>query len=137
LTVLGAPVDLAEVTVDAYVVAGRTDHLTPWEACYRATQMLGSSSRFVLVDGGHIQSILRPPTERIVQFFHGPAVVDDAQAWLEGAEVERSSWWDDWIGWLDARSPDDRPLRRKLGSQLYPVLEPAPGTYVRKRLDHQ
>jgi polyhydroxyalkanoate synthase len=136
LTVLGAPVDLAEVTVDAYVVAGRTDHLTPWEACYRATQMLGSSSRFVLVDGGHIQSILRPPTERIVQFFHGPAVVDDAQAWLEGAEVERSSWWDDWIGWLDARSPEDRPLRRKLGSQLYPVLEPAPGSYVRKRLDH-
>src|SRR3954454_25413577 len=51
LHVLGKPVDLRTVTAEAYVVAGRLDHLTPWEACYRATEMLGSESRFVLVDG--------------------------------------------------------------------------------------
>jgi poly(3-hydroxyalkanoate) synthetase len=31
LTVLGAPVDLGEVTVDSYLVAGIADHITPGE----------------------------------------------------------------------------------------------------------
>ena len=135
LRVLDEPVDLGAVNVDAYVVAGRIDHLTPWEACYRATDLLGSKSRFVLVDGGHIQSILRPPGERIIPFFHGSGDAREPDEWLEGAEVADRSWWDDWVEWLDARNPEDRGPRRKLGNALHPVLEPAPGTYVRRRLD--
>ena len=37
VTVLGTPVDLREVDVDAYVVAGIADHITPWQNCYRST----------------------------------------------------------------------------------------------------
>jgi polyhydroxyalkanoate synthase len=135
LQVLGEPVDLAGVTADAYVVAGRLDHLTPWEACYRATELFGSESRFILVDGGHIQSILRPPGERVIPFFHGSGGTHDPDEWLERAEVAERSWWDDWCEWLDARNPEDRALRRRLGDNLHPPLEPAPGTYVRRRLD--
>ena len=35
LEVLGAKVDLAAVGCDAYVVGGLTDHIIPWQSCYR------------------------------------------------------------------------------------------------------
>ncbi len=39
--VLGTPIDLSQVTNDAYIVAGITDHITPWQGCYATTQLLG------------------------------------------------------------------------------------------------
>ena len=57
----GAPVDLSEVEVDAYVVAGIADHITPWQNCYRSTQLLGGDTRFVLSTSGHIAALVNPP----------------------------------------------------------------------------
>ena len=45
LTVLDTPVELGKVDVDAYVVAGSTDHIVPWQTAYRTTQLLGGESR--------------------------------------------------------------------------------------------
>ena len=42
LTVLGTPVDLRTVDVDTYVVAGSTDHIVPWHAAYRTTQLMAA-----------------------------------------------------------------------------------------------
>jgi polyhydroxyalkanoate synthase subunit PhaC len=53
LTVLGTPVDLSQVNADAYIVAGIADHITPWQNCYRSTQLLGGESRFILSTSGH------------------------------------------------------------------------------------
>jgi hypothetical protein len=39
-TMLGSPVDLAAVDKDSYIVAGITDHICPWQSCYRTTQLL-------------------------------------------------------------------------------------------------
>ena len=58
---LGTPVDLSTVTVDTYVTAGIADHLCPWQACYRTTQLLGGESRFILSTSGHIASLVNPP----------------------------------------------------------------------------
>ncbi len=51
----------AKVSLDSFSVAGINDHITPWEAVYRSGLLLGGSSRFVLSNSGHIQSILNPP----------------------------------------------------------------------------
>ena len=40
-TMLGSPVDLALIDRDSYLVAGITDHICPWQSCYRSTQLLG------------------------------------------------------------------------------------------------
>jgi hypothetical protein len=40
LEVLGTPVDLGNLTCETYVTGALTDHLMPWKACYRTTQML-------------------------------------------------------------------------------------------------
>src|SRR4029450_5556383 len=61
MTVLGVPVDLSRIEVDTYLVAGIADHLTPWQNCYRSTQLLGGESRFVLSTSGHIAALVNPP----------------------------------------------------------------------------
>ncbi|MFT2675447.1 hypothetical protein, partial [Escherichia coli] len=38
----GHTVDLTKVTQDCFIVAGVTDHITPWKACYRTAGLVGS-----------------------------------------------------------------------------------------------
>src|SRR5208283_4029009 len=48
LTVLGKPVDLSKVGCDTYVVAGLTDHITPWKGVYETARSFGGKNEFVL-----------------------------------------------------------------------------------------
>jgi polyhydroxyalkanoate synthase len=131
LTILGTPVDLSKVSSDAYVVAGSTDHIIPWTAAYRTTQLLGGTSEFVLSSSGHIQAIVNPPSNTRSSYLTRPGVPrPDADEWLEGASREAGSWWNHWTAWLTVRSGKKRPAPDKLGNAEHPPLEPAPGRYV-------
>ncbi|MBU2694208.1 alpha/beta hydrolase [Pimelobacter sp. 30-1] len=130
LSVLGVPIDLGKVTVDSYVVAGIADHITPWENCYRTTQLLGGETRFILSTSGHIAALVNPPGNPKATYHtndeHGP----DATAWLKGAQTHQGSWWTDVSEWLDERCGERVPAPKDLGStRLRPLVE-APGTYV-------
>ncbi|HET6920647.1 MAG TPA: hypothetical protein VFI46_14450, partial [Jiangellaceae bacterium] len=57
----------------------------------------------------------------------------DPQDWLDSATKVRGSWWEDYVGWLAARSGPERNRPRRLGSAAYPPLCDAPGTYVHDR----
>lgn len=129
----GHMVDLTRVTQDVFVVAGVTDHITPWKACYRLTQLIGSPNvEFVLSQSGHIQALLNPPGNPKSKFFRSrtrpPADVD---AWLTGAAEEvAGSWWPFWTEWLAARSGQKKDAPRKMGSRKHPPIGKAPGQYV-------
>jgi polyhydroxyalkanoate synthase len=135
LETLGAPVDLGQVKVPAYLIAGRTDNLTPWRSCYRTAAMLGSNCRFVLVNGGHLQAILRPPGGRQAGFRTGSSTPRDPRRWLQRSTERGGSWWEHYLKWLDRRSSGTRGAPRRAGDANHPELEPAPGSYVRRRLD--
>ena len=131
LELLGTPIDLGRLEVDSYVVAGISDHITPWENCQHTARMLGGDTRFVLSTSGHIAAIVNPPgnpkaTYRVaVEGEH-----DDAQAWLAEAEKRPGSWWEDWNSWLAERSGPMKPAPKRLGSREYRPKGKAPGTYV-------
>ena len=72
-TMLGSPVDLSKVDVDAYVVAGVADHLCPWQSCYRTTQLFGGPVKFVLSTSGHIAALVNPPDNQKASFRSSPA----------------------------------------------------------------
>ena len=131
LTVLGTPVDLALVKQDAYVVGALTDHLVPWQSAYAATQVLGGDVRFVLSNSGHIQALVNPPDNPKASFSMNDSNPPDPAAWLASAEQTRSSWWVDWADWTLARSGEQRPRPRRLGSPKHPKIVSAPGEYVR------
>jgi polyhydroxyalkanoate synthase len=127
---LGTRIDLTKVKSDTYVVAGMTDHITPWQGCYAATQILGGKSEFVLSSSGHIQSIINPPGNPKAKFFTNAETPASATEWQAGAQPQWGSWWDHWRDWVAARSGPMGKAERRLGGRKYPAREPAPGTYV-------
>jgi polyhydroxyalkanoate synthase subunit PhaC len=129
-TTLGVPVDLSQVTTDAYLVAGITDHITPWQNCYRSTQLLGGDARFVLSTSGHIAALVNPADNPKASFQTGKDNPADPQAWLRGAQSHEGSWWRDYDAWLAERCGVlvDAPARPG-GHGLEPLAD-APGTYV-------
>jgi polyhydroxyalkanoate synthase len=130
LEVLGTPVDLGRVTCDAFVVAGYTDHIIPWDGAYRTTQLLGGDSEFVLSTGGHIQAILNPLDNPKSSYLVSGSPGATAAAWRDGATVVSGSWWPRWHEWLAARSGRRRAAPIALGNTAHPPLDPAPGRYV-------
>ena len=134
-TMLGSPVDLGKVDVDAYLVAGITDHLCPWESCYRTTQLLGGPVKFVLSTSGHIAAMVNPPTNPKAAFrtVSSGANPSDPREFLATATTVPGSWWTDYAAWLAERGGGQRKSPRTLGRKAYPVRGAAPGTYVHDR----
>ncbi len=129
-TMLGSPVDLAKVTVPSYVVAGITDHICPWQACYRSTQLLGGETRFVLSTSGHIAAMVNPPGNPKATFQVNENNPSDPATWLKTASTEPGTWWPDYVGWLASRSGDLRAAPAAPGGGGLEPMEAAPGTYV-------
>ena len=130
LTVLGTPIDLSQVTCDKYVVAGMTDHITPWKGVYNTATTFGGDTRFVLSSSGHIQSLINPPGNSKSKYYLNPKLPAKAEAWLDGAKAEADTWWGNWRDWLVARSGEKRAAPAALGSEQHPAGVKAPGTYV-------
>ncbi len=132
-SMLGSPVDLSRIDADTYVVAGIDDHISPWPSAYRATQLLGGNSRFVLSNSGHIAAMVNPPSNPKATFRLSPGTPPDHREWLAKAETVQGSWWADYTTWLAERSGDMKEAPRTLGNDEFRPLCPAPGTYVLQR----
>jgi polyhydroxyalkanoate synthase len=130
LVIDGTPLDLGVVDCDVFVLAGTTDHITPWNACYRSATRLSGDVQFVLSSSGHIQSILNPPGNPKSTYFRNPELPPSAEDWRAGAEQIAGSWWPHWMDWLAARSGEQKRAPRRLGNRRHASLHPAPGTYV-------
>jgi polyhydroxyalkanoate synthase len=130
LTLNGTAIDMKRVKVDGYVVAGITDHITPWKAVYQTAKIFGDDTTFVLSNSGHLQSLLNPPTNPKASFVTGVAKARDADAFLAGGEKQSGSWWLHWRDWLYERSGAESPAPAKLGSNRHPPGAAAPGIYV-------
>jgi polyhydroxyalkanoate synthase len=133
VSMLGSAVDLSKIDVDSYVVAGIDDHISPWPSAYRATQLLGGTSRFVLSNSGHIAAMVNPPSNPKATFRLAPSNPPDHNEWLAQAETVQGSWWPDYTTWLADRSGKMKQSPRKLGNARFRPLCPAPGTYVLQR----
>lgn len=130
----GHKIDLSKVTADLFILGGVTDHITPWKATYRSTQLFGSKDvTYVLSQSGHMQAILNPPGNPKAKYFVQskkgklPATADD---WLAGVEEVKGSWWPLWTEWLQKRSGEKTAAPDRIGNAAYPAMEAAPGLYV-------
>ena len=130
LKINGVSIDLAKVTVPTFITGGTTDHITPWQACYRSTQILGGETTYILSTAGHIQSLINPPTSSKRKFFTNEDTPAAAEEWLKGAAEHAGSWWPYWSDWLNTRSNEQATAPTQYGNENYPELCPAPGTYV-------
>jgi polyhydroxyalkanoate synthase subunit PhaC len=129
-TMLGSPVDLGAVNRDSYIVAGITDHICPWQSCYRSTQLLGGRPRFVLSTSGHVAAMVNPPDNPKASYQMAKECPEDPQEWLRLAETLHGSWWPDYADWLAEHCGEEKVAPGELGGGgLAPICD-APGTYV-------
>jgi len=129
--VAGHIADLRKVTADAFVVAGLTDHITPWKACYRTPALLGSRNvEFVLSSSGHLQSLINPPGNPKAKYFRSTQIRPTPDEWAAGAEEHNGSWWPRWGSWLKERAGAQKPAPKTVGNEAFPPIYAAPGRYV-------
>ncbi len=135
LQVCGEKVDLRAIKLPTYVYASREDHIVPWEAAYRNTQVLQGKIRFVMGASGHIAGVINPPAKGKRSHWIGAsaALPADPKRWLDDAVEQPGSWWPDWADWLKARAGKIVAAPKTQGSRQYRCLEPAPGRYVKQK----
>jgi len=133
LTVLKTPIDMSKVKIPFYVVAGITDHITPWEACYESRTIIGGPMTFVLSSSGHIQSIVNPPSNPKAKYHLNPNLKLAPQQWLESSTLHSGTWWEHWRHWYSDHAGAERRAAAHLGSRMHPAGDPAPGRYVHQR----
>jgi polyhydroxyalkanoate synthase subunit PhaC len=136
LTVCGERVDLGQIKAPVFVYASREDHIVPWTAAYRSVSLMRSPVTFVLGASGHIAGVINPPDKGKRSHWLAPSqaskpLVTDAEQWLAQATEVPGSWWPAWTSWLAKHAGAMKAAPRRAGSPAHPVLEPAPGRYVK------
>ena len=133
LTVCGEKLDLGAIDCPVYVYGSREDHIVPWQAAYRNTQIFKGKRRFVMGASGHIAGVINPPAKgkRSHWIAKSAALPADADAWLAGATEHPGSWWTDWSNWLAAHAGADKPAPKGPGNRKFKAIELAPGRYVK------
>jgi polyhydroxyalkanoate synthase len=136
ITLDGVPIDLTKITVPTYFVSAVEDHIAPWKATYEGPKLFGGQSTFTLSGSGHIAGMINPPSANKYGYWTNRKLAGTADEWLAGATQHEGSWWNDWREWIkDKLGPQVAP--RIPGKGKLKVIEPAPGSYAKLRLDRK
>ncbi|MEJ6401341.1 PHA/PHB synthase family protein [Yoonia sp. 2307UL14-13] len=131
--VCGETVHISEVTVPLCAIACETDHIAAWKSSYQGVQKMGSKDKtFILSESGHIAGIVNPPSKKKYGHYTNPELGLTVDDWYDAADKHEGSWWPAWDTWLSQKS-GKKVAARKPGSDDFPVLAPAPGTYVQAK----
>jgi polyhydroxyalkanoate synthase len=133
LLTCGQKVDVGAIKAPFYLYASREDHIVPWHAAYRSTQMVKSKKRFVMGASGHIAGVINPPAKGKRNYWTNERLVDQAEDWLEAATEHPGSWWTDWSKWLAPHGGKKVAAPRAPGNRQFKAIEPAPGRYVKQK----
>ncbi|MBB5442573.1 MULTISPECIES: class I poly(R)-hydroxyalkanoic acid synthase [unclassified Paraburkholderia] len=137
LTTCGEPIDLSKIDVPTFIYGSREDHIVPWQTAYASAPLLTGPLKFVLGASGHIAGVINPPAKKKRSFWKldtdAKTLPESADEWFDAATEVPGSWWPEWTDWLDQYGGKKVKPRANLGSDEFPVIEPAPGRYVRQR----
>ena len=130
----GRPIDLRDVKIPVHIISTKEDHIAPWKGTYVATQLYGGETTFTLAGSGHIAGIVNPPAARKYGYWSNPENPSTPDEWFAGASQHEGSGWPQWGEWVIKLSGRKIKARRPGGKDA-PVLEDAPGSYVKVRSD--
>ena len=136
LTVCGEKIDLGLIDIPVYIYGSREDHIVPINGAYASTQVLPGEKRFVMGASGHIAGVINPPAKNKRSHWtrEDGELPDTLEAWLEGAQEHKGSWWTDWSNWLQAHAGKQIAAPKTYGKGAkFKAIEPAPGRYVKQK----
>ena len=131
ITLADTPIDLSKVRTPSFILATREDHIAPWKSTYAATRLYSGPIKFVLSDAGHMAGVISPPGTKYGHWANDnlPPSPDE---WFADATPHQGSWWPLWDEWVTLFDEGRVPAREP-GSGELPIIETAPGSYVRVR----
>ena len=130
ISLLGVPIDLSRVTVPAYFLSTREDHIAPWRTTYYGARLLRGPVHFVLAASGHIAGVVNAPGSGKYSHWINDTLAETPEQWLEGAAEIAGSWWPDWQRWITRLDATEVKARIPGKGKLKPI-EDAPGSYVK------
>jgi polyhydroxyalkanoate synthase len=136
ITLDGVAIDLGKVKTPSYFISTIEDHIAPWKSTYLGARRFSGPVRFVLGGSGHIAGIVNPPAANKYGYWLNDDLAESSDEWLQGAAQQPGSWWTDWQKWVTALDDRQVPARDPAKGKLK-VIEDAPGSFVKFRLDAQ
>ncbi|MBP5856080.1 class I poly(R)-hydroxyalkanoic acid synthase [Marivibrio halodurans] len=132
----GVPIDLTTIKTPSYVLSTREDHIAPWKPTFAAYNTYSGPVKFVLSGSGHIAGVINPPNPDKVKYGYwtNSRKAKTPETWLKNATQHEGSWWPDWKTWITKKAGPMVPAR-KPGDGKLSVIEPAPGSYVKMRVN--
>ncbi|MGR2889648.1 class I poly(R)-hydroxyalkanoic acid synthase [Vibrio vulnificus] len=130
----GVWIDLDKIRIPSYFISTKEDHIALWQGTYRGALNMGGNKTFVLGESGHIAGIVNPPAKNKYGFWVNDNLDESADEWLSNAQHKEGSWWTHWDQWLAQFNPDEKVLPYRQGSEANPVIDVAPGQYVKQVL---
>lgn len=127
ITMKDVDIDISKIKTPSYFLSTREDHIAPWKATYRGTELLGGTSTFTLAASGHIAGVINPPEKKKYCYWTAPETKGGPDKWLETAKQHEGSWWPHWQQWIEQHSGGKIAAR-----EITKGLESAPGSYVKK-----
>jgi polyhydroxyalkanoate synthase subunit PhaC len=132
LTISTVPINLMDIRTPLFFVSLRDDHVAGWQDTYRGASRFKAEKRFILGGSGHNAGTINPPAAKKHGYWTNPEMPTDAENWFKSAKRNEGSWWPEWADWLKERSGGEITARA-VGDGPLPVLEAAPGSYVKVR----
>jgi polyhydroxyalkanoate synthase len=128
----GVKIDLSKIDIPCYFLSTREDHIAPWQSTFEAVNILSGDVTFTLAASGHIAGVINHPHKNKYCYWVNNKKITDSEKWLDSAKEHQGSWWEHWNKWCSKKSGDIVKAMAP-GKGKLPVIEDAPGSYVRVR----
>jgi polyhydroxyalkanoate synthase len=128
IEIAGQTIDLSTIDCPVFLFGAERDDISPWKSVMTSAQIFPNPPVCILGEGGHNSGVISPPTKNR----HNHYILDlKSMTDLSVAEKREGSWWTTWNQFLEetAGSWTDPP---RPGGGLRPVIEDAPGRYVKQ-----
>ena len=124
----GQTIDIASITCPVFLFGAESDDISPWPSVMMAARHFSKTPTCVLGEGGHNAGVITPPAKNR----HHHYVLNSKDPFnKQSAEKREGSWWVTWNEFLLSYASDE-VSPPKPGGGLRPVIEEAPGRYVKQ-----
>lgn len=131
LTICNTPIDIGKIEFPVFVVGFKEDYISPAKTSFITTRMVSGAVEFILGGSGHVMGAINPPAKKKYGYYLNGKLDGSFDTWIETAKFFEGSWWKPWSERLIEHSGKQIPASKILGSKTYPIIEPAPGSYVK------
>jgi len=134
LFIQDVPINLENIEIPTFFLGASQDHIAPAIATFQSFNLMkNSEKKFCLTASGHIVGVVNPPGSSKYSYWVNDTSDNDSdyEKWNKSARKCEGSWWPMWLGWVKKNSGkqvEDLRFERTAG------IEPAPGSYVKRRL---